>query len=162
MSDYGRGYHGAHHGAAGQGKQTLGTWAGQNAAATHRPKPEAFSNPTFGDVQLPPAITPSGSAGPAKPTGPYSHYDSDTTWGRGNRLFTLLGTVGGLGYGVWVAMLSGGGSALGTGPLGIAKWTLAGAVGGALFQMALVAALSLGLLFAILWGLGLLLKLLAG
>jgi hypothetical protein len=159
---YGSGYHGSHHGAGPQGPITPATIAGQNAAATHRPKEQGFQNPSFGGYAGPPPIIPTAQPSAPYSGPPYSHYDRDSLWGRGNRLFTLVGAIAGVGYGVWSALFSGGTAGLGSAVLTTLKWAGAGLVGGALFQMGVVAALSLGLLWGILMLLGLLLNLLAG
>jgi hypothetical protein len=91
-----------------------------------------------------------------------AHFDPDTGWGMTNRILVPVGAMAGLGFGLWKALFSGAALDLGAAALTIAQWTLAGAAGGALFLMGLVAAASIGLLVGILFLLGLLLEVLAG
>ncbi len=88
-----------------------------------------------------------------------AHFDLDSLWGRGNRFFTALGTVAGFGYGI-AAFVGGAGRGLGGFAATLVKWTAVGALAGTLFQMAIVAAAALGLLWLILMAIGLLLNVL--
>jgi hypothetical protein len=170
MSDgsYGSSYHQSHHGGAPQGEWSLEAYAGQNAARSHDPPKKQFENPDFGDFTLPtiPTSRPIRPPGPGEPTtfgeAIANHFDPDTTWGKTNRFLTPVGLLAGLGFGVWKAFLSGAGLAAPAAAVEVLKWTFAGLAGGMLFTMALVAALSVGILLGILALLGLLLNVLTG
>jgi hypothetical protein len=73
-----------------------------------------------------------------------------------------VGAIGGFCWGIWQAITLPGVHGLGPAVTTVLKWTAIGAGAGTLSLAGLVAAASLGLLWVILLGLGLLLNLLAG
>jgi hypothetical protein len=81
-------------------------------------------------------------------------------WLRWSLRLALVGAVAGCGYGLWQVFAVSTGGGFGSQAFTVLEWTGIGAVGGAVLPFALVAALGLGLLAAILWGLGQLLNLL--
>lgn len=74
----------------------------------------------------------------------------------------LLGAVAGLGYGIWQVLAVSTGMGSDAQALTVLKWTGIGAVAGAALPIARVVAVCLGVLAAILWGLGQLLNFLTG
>lgn len=77
-------------------------------------------------------------------------------WLRWSLILGAVGAVAGCGYGIWLTLSSG----FGFQAAEVLKWTGIGAAAGALLPVGLVVALGVGIIAAILWGLGQLLNLL--
>jgi hypothetical protein len=165
MSDYGKGYQSSHHGRTPGEPWSPGKEAGHNAARTHEKPREQFampdvSIPEWSNFKTPPGGGGRGGTGPGPSGGLFDWLVGDTSSGRANRIFAAIGTIGGLGYGIWQAFAVGVG--LGSGAVIVRKFTALGALAGLLFLMGLAAAASLALLAAILWGIAFLVNFLAG